>query len=264
MAFRSAGGPGSATGESATGGSAAGSPPSPFVGMMRLTPFVHEGLRLRYWSLCDGNGAELPAIQDGYGNTIHTISAGEADENTEVVVEGEVETTNTWGVVRGGAESLPPFFYLRPSRLAFPDPVITELARTLGEGKSLLKRLHALMGLVAAGEGVPDDPTPAGLAHRFIAAARILGVPARFVSGYLWKEGELHDAEALHAWAEVFVPDLGWVGFDPARQICPTEAYIRTSIGLDAAAAAAFRRVEGRREALAGTLRVMQEMAAQQ
>lgn len=243
---------------------AAGHSPAPFVGMLRLTPFVYEGLRLRYWSICDGGGAELPSIHDGYGNTVHTISAGAAKEHAEVVVEGEVETTNVWGIVRGAAETLPPLFYLRSTRLTSPGPAIMELARTVAEGKSLLKRLHALMGRVAEGAGGASGPTPTDLAHLFIAAVHVLGVPARFVSGYLWKDEELHDVEALHAWAEVFVPDLGWVGFDPANQICPTEAYIRTSIGLDAEAAAPFRRVEGRREALAGTLRVMQEMAAQQ
>jgi len=233
--------------------------PSHFVGMLRLTPLVYEGLKIRYWSLCDGTGAELPSIHDGYGNTVHTISAPENAGAVEVVVEGEVDTSNVWGVVRGGAEMLPPLFYLRPTPLTAPDPAITELARSAVQGKSVLKWLHSLMGLVAEREGGPTE-----LAHIFITAARILELPARFVSGYLWKDEPLSGDKALHAWAEIFVPDLGWVGFDPANQICPTEAYIRTSIGLDAEAAAPFRRVEGRREPLAGTLRVMQEMAAQQ
>ena len=240
--------------------------PEHFVGMLRLTPMVHEGLRIRFWSLCDGHGVELPAIQDGYGNTVHTISADEAEASIEVVVEGEVDTTNVWGVVRGGAEVLPPLFYLRPTPLTQPDPAIAELAQAAVQGKSVLKWLHSLMGLVAEarngdGEGEGDA---AALAHVFIIAARTLEIPARFVSGYLWKDEELFDDKALHSWAEVFVPDLGWVGFDPANQICPTEAYIRTSIGLDAEAAAPFRRVEGRREPLAGALRVRQEIAAQQ
>ena len=65
---------------------------------------------------------------------------------------------------------------------------------------------------------------------------------------------ESREYQASHAWAEAFVHDLGWVGFDPANRICPTEAYIRTSVGLDYWSAAPVRGV--RRGAAAESLSV--------
>ncbi len=85
-----------------------------------------------------------------------------------------------------------------------------------------------------AGAGVCQDH-----AHIFVAGARCLGIPARYVSGYLHAAGNSDDALASHAWAEAFVPELGWVGFDPANGIAPTEHYIRTG---DAAPVRGVRR----------------------
>ena len=88
---------------------------------------------------------------------------------------------------------------------------------------------------LADGKGVCQDH-----AHIFIAAARTLGVPARYVTGYLLMHaGDERSrrergaracsdpAEAHHAWAEAWVESLGWVGFDVANRICPTERYVR-------------------------------------
>jgi transglutaminase-like putative cysteine protease len=111
-----------------------------------------------------------------------------------------------------------------------------------------LDRLHALIGLIrerieyktgttevtttaedaiAHGEGVCQDH-----AHVFIAAARKLGLPARYISGYLMMEG-VEDQVATHAWAEAHVEGLGWVGFDVSNGISPDERYVRLAIGLD-------------------------------
>ena len=87
---------------------------------------------------------------------------------------------------------------------------------------------------LAQGAGVCQDH-----AHIFIAAARALGVPARYVAGYLAPNFE--GAHETHAWAEAYVGDLGWVGFDPANRQCPTDAYIRLCAGFDAADAAPVR-----------------------
>jgi transglutaminase-like putative cysteine protease len=88
---------------------------------------------------------------------------------------------------------------------------------------------------LAKGSGVCQDH-----AHVFIAVARLLGLPARYVSGYLWQGGS-ETASASHAWAEAHVPDFGWLGFDPANNICPTEKYVRVAIGLDYGEAAPVR-----------------------
>ncbi len=80
--------------------------------------------------------------------------------------------------------------------------------------------------------------TPGDLSHVFVGAARSLGIPARYVAGYYRRGDGATPQQAGHAWTEAFVPDLGWVGFDPANGICPTDAHVRVAIGLDALGAA--------------------------
>ena len=71
------------------------------------------------------------------------------------------------------------------------------------------------------------------LSHIFIAGARHLGVPARYVSGHLARSDGVVEQEASHAWAEALVDGLGWVGFDPANGICPGERHVRVACGFD-------------------------------
>jgi len=86
---------------------------------------------------------------------------------------------------------------------------------------------------LAAGHGVCQD-----FAQIFVASARLLGIPARYVSGHLARD---EAQEAAHAWAEACVPDIGWIGFDPANGISPTDHYLRVAIGLDYLDAAPIR-----------------------
>ena len=69
-------------------------------------------------------------------------------------------------------------------------------------------------------------------AQIFIAAARQAGMPARYVSGYLLMDDTTHQ-DASHAWAEVHVEHLGWVGFDVSNGISPDERYVRLATGRD-------------------------------
>jgi transglutaminase-like putative cysteine protease len=78
-------------------------------------------------------------------------------------------------------------------------------------------------------------------AHTLIAAARYCKLPARYVSGYLHASSEGEPHEAAHAWAEIWLEGLGWVGFDAANSCCPDERYVRLGSGLDAQDAAPIR-----------------------
>src|SRR5204863_9470735 len=111
----------------------------------------------------------------------------------------------------------------------------------------------------ALGRGVCQD-----LAHISIAAARRLGIPARYVGGYFHRCDGMNEQEAGHAWAEAYVRELGWVGFDPANTICATDAHVRVAVGLDYLGAAPLRgtRYGGTEELLSVNVRVQQ--AAQQ
>ncbi len=112
-----------------------------------------------------------------------------------------------------------------------------------------------------ARKGVCQD-----MAHIFIAASRFLEIPARYVSGYFHRADGVIDQEAGHGWVEALVPDLGWVGFDPANCIGTTEAHIRVAIGLDYLGAAPIRgsRMGGGTETLDVRLRVEEQAQAQQ
>ena len=82
-----------------------------------------------------------------------------------------------------------------------------------------------------AGRGVCQD-----FAHIMIAICRAWGVPARYVSGYLFTDrqaGDRSDPDATHAWVEVFLPSLRWVGFDPTNNVMAGERHIAAAVGRD-------------------------------
>ena len=79
------------------------------------------------------------------------------------------------------------------------------------------------------------------LTHIFIAAARQLGIPARYVGGHFYRVDGVTAQDAGHAWAEAYVEHLGWVGFDPTNGIGTTDAHVRVAIGLDYLGAAPVR-----------------------
>src|SRR5258705_494737 len=97
-------------------------------------------------------------------------------------------------------------------------------------------RLDAQAEAFALKRGVCQD-----LTHIFIAAARELGFPARYVGGYFHRNDGVTRQQAGHAWAEAFIPSFGWVAFDPANGICATDAHVRVAVGLDYLGAAPVR-----------------------
>src|SRR5215472_13836486 len=85
----------------------------------------------------------------------------------------------------------------------------------------------------------PSRTSAADLTHIFLGAARSLQIPARYLAGYLC--GRAEPEGGGHAWAEAYVPGLGWVGFDTVNCVCPADAYVRVAVGLDALGAAPVR-----------------------
>ena len=203
------------------------------------------------------------------------VEAGEGAEAEDVAVERFPVTA---GVVRGAVERFPPSLFLRETPLTRADDAILAYAVQFGRpaAADTLSVLHNLLAhthddIAFNAELAATDATAAetfadkrgachGLAHVFIAIARALGVPARYVSGYLLRPDGTAAPDGSHTWAEAHVPDLGWVGFDPANGLCVTDRYIRVAIGLDSLGAAWVRGAfygSGREEA-AIKLRVTQ------
>jgi transglutaminase-like putative cysteine protease len=253
-------------------------PATGVVQTLRMTPRNHDGQYVIDWRIELSEDARLTAQEDAFGNITHAFSVDGPISELVLTVEGEVETQDTNGIIRGAVERFPPSLFLRETPLTRPSPAILAWAGALGRehGGTDLERLHALLTQVhariaydadvthaattaaeafAAGRGVCQD-----LAHIFVAAARSLGVPSRYVGGYLCRTDGIVTQQAGHAWAEAFVPDLGWIAFDPAHCICVTDAYIRVAAGLDYLGAAPVRgtRYGGGSEAMSVDLQVDQ------
>ncbi len=231
-------------------------PPTAIVQILRLTPRHHEGQQVRNWQIFLDHDAHLVPGEDAFGNITHTLSLNRALDDLTIGVEGEVETHDTGGVLKGMPERFPPGLFLRDTPLTQADDAIKAFAKDLIRPVDPLDGLHALCAAIhetlrfdqartdvtataaqafAGKGGVCQD-----FAHIFIAAARSAGIPARYISGYMLRT-DTPRQEAGHAWAEAFVPTLGWVGFDPANCISPTDAHIRVAMGLDYLGAAPVR-----------------------
>src|SRR5712671_2460242 len=260
---------------------------------VRLTPRNHAGQYVVNWRIDVSADCRLEPQEDAFGNIMHAFSIAGPICELRLLVEGEVETQDTAGVVRSAVERFPPSLFLRETALThvdkailgyaaqFPRPAATNMLATL---HNVLARIHqdiafdtaatsaapSAADAFMAGRGMSED-----LAHIFIAVARSLGVPARYVAGYfrqgdgastgnvreeLGVASQLAGHKAGHAWAEVHVPDLGWVGFDPANGVCATDQHVRVAVGLDYLGAAPVRGAHygGGREEVAVRLEVTQ------
>jgi transglutaminase-like putative cysteine protease len=251
---------------------------------LRLTPRSHDGQEVLRWRVVPPAEAVLAAGgEDGFGNIVDMLSLERPHDALTLLVEGEVVTRDTQGIVSGAEERFPPAFYLRPSPLVGTDAALIALAEEAAAGgREPLALAHALMlavhGRIAFRPGLTHAATTAAEAlatgvgvcqdhtHVFLACARHLGLPARYVSGYLLMADGSVEQTAGHAWAEAFIGGLGWVGFDAANGICPTEHYVRIAIGLDYHDTAPVRglRQGGGAEALEVVVRVGQSQTQAQ
>lgn len=248
---------------------------------LRVTPRSSEGQQVREWRVETDVDTRLRRTEDPFGNIVHHLYTERPTRVLTIRVTGDVVTSDMGGLVRGAPERLSPLVYLRDSPLTHADAALKAFAERVGPGDDLT-RLHDLMRQIhaevafrigattathtaadafAQKQGVCQDH-----AQIFIACSRRLGIPARYVSGHLQRTDGQDDQEASHAWAEAWVEGLGWVGFDPANGICPTERYVRVATGLDALGASPIRGTSygGGTETMTVALRVRQMQQTQQ
>ncbi|WP_342242342.1 transglutaminase family protein [Ensifer sp. OTU672] len=213
---------------------------------LRLTPLTQVGQTVLGWeTLVDGAAIEVN-YDDHFGNRFHLVSIDGDRETIHITASGEVHTEDRAGVFGPHQSYVPLWLFARETPLTKAGKLIRELAKS-AEGDTALARMHALMETIheavtykpgethaettaedalESGQGVCQDH-----AHILIAAARSLDLPARYISGYLMMEGH-PEQTASHAWAEVHLNGLGWVGFDAANKICPDDRYVRIASGL--------------------------------
>ncbi|MEL6422311.1 MAG: transglutaminase family protein [Pseudomonadota bacterium] len=221
-----------------------------------LFPGSDAGQEIIDWNVT-ANGAPVPRLlRDAFGNGLGQWFAYGPCDGVEIVAEGVVETQDCSGVLGQDRLRCARDVFLRETRLTEATDDICDLARG-AQGSDMLERMHDLARAVreavpyesgrttaettaaealALGAGVCQDH-----AHLFITGARTLGIPARYVTGFLNVSDEAEALVETHAWAEAFVDALGWVGFDASNGVCPTEHYVRLICGLDADEAAPIR-----------------------
>jgi transglutaminase-like putative cysteine protease len=234
-------------------------PASRAIEILKLTPRGHDSQYVVNWRIDVDRDCRLDAATDPFGNAMHSFTVEGPLDGLVITAEGEIETQDSQGVLSGQVERFPPAVFLRDTDLTASDGAIRSFAEAIAAkaGADPLPTLHMLTAEIREMMRFDVDATDTGtsaiesfahrhgvcqdFAHVFVAAARHLGFPARYVSGYLYRADRPDGQEAGHAWAEALVNDIGWVGFDPANGISPTEAYVRVAIGLDYLGAAPIR-----------------------
>ncbi|HSG35037.1 MAG TPA: transglutaminase family protein [Sphingomonadaceae bacterium] len=221
---------------------------------LRLTPKATQGQEILEWSMTY-EGADLELEYDDQNfNHCTLISVRSGTQEVVVRCKGLVDTQDYAGLIGQHAGHLPLWSFLGQTKRTKPGPRMRQMASVLRRNDGdVLAMLHDTSSAireaveyeagvthvhttaeesVAEGVGVCQDH-----AHIFIGLARLLDVPARYVSGYLMMNDRI-DQEATHAWAEAHVDGLGWVGFDISNGISPDARYVRVATGRDYSEAA--------------------------
>ncbi|MBV8848021.1 MAG: transglutaminase family protein [Methylobacteriaceae bacterium] len=225
-------------------------PPRSVIQHLRIEPRNHEGQHIIGWRMDVEPDGRRRMGEDAFGNAFESLTVDGPLSTLTVRADGELETFDTTGIVRYSIERFAPDLFLRESTLTAADAALRDFANSVSgrEGASLA-RAHALMDALherldhaacrsdefagaaktfSAGRGHARD-----IAHVFIACARSLGIPARIAVGHLFAESD-EERACMHGWAELYIYDLGWIGFDPVTGRCPEGGHIRVAIGIDA------------------------------
>ena len=220
---------------------------------LRLTPHTGVGQTVTSWQTVVDGATSQVVFDDQYMNRVELVRLEPDALETKILAQGTVETTDTAGVIEEHSGFTPLWVFLRSTRQTGLGTGIRNLTKGLRDEPDEISRMHALSNRVRdsvdyetgrtvtnstaeevlqTGSGVCQDH-----AHIFVTGARSLGVPARYVSGYLLIDDQIAQ-DASHAWAEVWIEELGWLGFDVSNGISPDDRYVRVAAGLDYSEAA--------------------------
>jgi len=210
---------------------------------LRLTPNDTARQKILSWNL------RLPVVAsrtiDAYGNVLHVITVDYPHQDIVIEAEGYVEVEDS---AKEDADGLSPLVFLRSTLLTKPDSALIEfalpearLAREQPEKAALnvMERLRTRMSFHPGETNVYTTATEAFLkrqgvcqdfAHIFLALARSLNLPARYVSGYLYTDRSEHVAS--HAWVEIWQKDY-WLGFDVANGVPTGHQHLKLAVGMD-------------------------------
>jgi transglutaminase-like putative cysteine protease len=226
---------------------------------VRLRPMDGAGQRCLDFALELSSGISARSYIDGYGNHVHYFNLVKPHTRLSITSRSTVET----GLAREadqGEELVQDFLRFRSPvkdvpgvrRLAedhaIADPgspedierALDELTRAINRdfeyNRAVTNVYSAVDEVLELRAGVCQD-----FAHLFIAVARAMGVPARYVSGYIHFADDRGATTASHAWGEAWVPGRGWIGYDATRPVRTSEHHVRLAVGRDYSDAAPTR-----------------------
>lgn len=243
---------------------------------VRLRPKSRPGQTIVAWDIEVRGGRVEVAFEDEHANAVDLVSFTPGETEIEIICRGTVDVEDQAGVVGPQGGYVPLWLFQRSTALTRIGPQVQALVDSAPRDGTPLDVLHALSAHIltvvpystdqAASDLTAEDVLSVGHgvcqdhAHLFITAARAMGYPARYVSGYLMMNDRI-EQDATHAWAEVHVPELGWVGFDVSNGISPDARYIRVATGLDYRGAAPISGLRFGRagEAMSVALQVQQQ-----
>jgi len=231
----------------------------------RMHPRSDSNQHCLSFSLSVSPRCRVFSYRDHYGNNVqHFDIPGEHDQLVivaESLVEQQMQmdvpsflAPDAWNELDALVHEGDYGEMLLPSTFAVPTPALLEMAKQLNVVRrddplmvvhELNKSIYEYFDYVPRSTRV-DSPIDEAIesrqgvcqdfAHTMIALLRHIGIPTRYVSGYLYRGREDHDRstpDASHAWVEVLLPQLGWVGFDPTNDLIAYNRHIRTAVGRD-------------------------------
>jgi transglutaminase-like putative cysteine protease len=212
---------------------------------LRLQPREGAGQALESFRLVVEPASEVRTYRDAFGNMVHYFNHVPPHDRVEVVGHSVVTTHEN---VADPDDTLFPEDFLQ-----FRDPVddvrgVRWIASRIKESgvddrlSGLVEHIHrefeyqpettdvftAVDEVIRRRVGVCQD-----FAHLFVAVARAMGTPARYISGYVHSGVGHAGAGASHAWAEALVPGRGWVGYDPTNPVHVSDHHVRVAVGRD-------------------------------
>lgn len=230
-----------------------------------MQPKSDGAQRLQSFQVTTNPRAGLQAYTDHFGNAVYHFDVPGAHQELTVEAEAEVETNPTpappewvdgsaWAALAAAHVKGENFDMLEDRGVARATPALAAFVgeralQKLDDPMTTLRRLNRVLFEAFAYEPEAtdvDSPIDVALAQRkgvcqdfahiMLAIVRGWGIPARYVSGYLYTKRDAGDrsaADATHAWVEAFLPGSGWVGFDPTNNVLAGERHIRVAIGRD-------------------------------
>lgn len=208
---------------------------------IKMIPSSNTHQRVHYWDI--SVPGEKEAKQDAFRNIWLTCSQREPYRQMSIMAQGVVEMNPHSPV--GAADSINPNLFLQPTASTLCDDAMKQFAlqhASAGSRSSLIRLAGAVL------EHIPYAPQQTSVntsaiqafqcrqgvcqdhSHVFIAMCKSLGLPARYVSGYLFAPQSMHLAS--HAWAEVFL-DNAWYCFDVSNQLFAPHSHIYVAVGRD-------------------------------